>query len=138
MGYYGKCLEPRSKQLHYGCSKWFVLSTTVVPRNRFERLTHSLEVYCSILLANEIYNEIGQSYKFSTLVSTPHRFYLFSLYHLTFGRIRPKVCYFILNRIILAESFSFVALLPSTFGLEFFVPCFSIISSFTFMDLFRV
>ncbi|SVB16240.1 uncharacterized protein METZ01_LOCUS169094 [marine metagenome] len=38
----------------------------------------------------------------------------------------------------LAESFSFAALLPSTFGLEFFVPYFSIISSFTFMDLFRV
>ena len=39
-----------------------------VPRNRFERLTHSLEVYCSIVLANEIYNEIGQSYKFSTII----------------------------------------------------------------------
>ena len=72
-----------------------------VPRKRFERMTHSLEVYCSILLANEIYNEIGQSYKFSTLVSTLHRLYLFSLYHLTFGRFCPKVCNFILNRIIL-------------------------------------
>jgi len=32
----------------------------------FEPVTLGLEVYCSILLANEIYNEIGQSYKFST------------------------------------------------------------------------
>ena len=34
-------------------------------------------------------------------ISTPYRFYLFSLYHLTFGRFCPKVCHFILNRIIL-------------------------------------
>ena len=48
------------------------------------------------------------------------------------------------NRIIfmdiinLAELFSFAALLPSTFGLDFYVPNLSMMSSFTFMSLFRV
>ena len=64
-------------------------------------MTLGLAVSCSILPVHISYNEIGQSYKFSTLVSTLHRLYLFSLYHLTFGRFCPKVCHFILNRIIL-------------------------------------
>ena len=87
------------------CFKLLIHLLILVPRTGFEPVTFGLAVSCSILPVHISYNEIGQSYKFSTQVSTLHRFYLFSLYHLTFGRFCPKVCHFILNKIILDYLF---------------------------------